>query len=62
VLLAIYSPDLVQQGDFGTLMAIRSLGSIYLVVVYREISGNDGFVITAYLSERIRGRTTLWSR
>ncbi len=56
------SPDLIQIGDFGGLMAIRKLNHLYFVVVYREISSEDGFVITAYLTERLKERTILWSR
>jgi hypothetical protein len=62
VLQAVSSPDLIQSGDSGALMAIRRLDTIYLVVIYREVTTTDGFVITAYLAERLRGRATLWSR
>ena len=62
VLEAVSSPDLVQQGDFGTLVAIRKQNNIHLVVIYREVSGSDGFIITAYLAERLRERTVIWTR
>lgn len=66
ILQTIRNPDLIQQGDSGELLAIRffettPLTSKYLVVVYREISSNDGFVLTAYLTRRPSSRgTVLW--
>ena len=60
VLAAIRSPDLVQQGDFGTLLAAKRLDDIYLVVVYRELSPWDGFVVTAYRTRRLRRRDVVW--
>lgn len=59
---AIRSPDLVQEGDFGALMAVKSCDGLYLVVIYRELGPDDGFVITAYLTNRLRGRETIWRR
>lgn len=51
----IASPDYVQAGDRGTLIAVKHyprtpLTEKHLVVVYREIGRNDGFVVTAYLT------------
>ena len=54
--------------DFGELLAIRPsaetpLGAKYVVVVYREISAEDGFILTAYLTRRPSSRReTLWKR
>ncbi|MCG6550974.1 MAG: hypothetical protein L7F77_01505 [Candidatus Magnetominusculus sp. LBB02] len=62
----IVSPDLIQNGDFGELIAIKyykntPLTSKYLVVVYKEIDHEDGFVITAYYTSRYSDRrTTIW--
>lgn len=66
VLETVTEPDLIQQGDYGELLAIRfysqtPLTSKYLVVVYREVNHNDGFILTAYLTSRPSGkRITLW--
>ena len=60
VLHTVNSPDIVQMGDFGTLMAIGMKGRHYLVVIYREVSHDDGFVITAYLTESLRRRVIVW--
>lgn len=68
VLETLTGPDLVQEGDFGELLAIRRytdtpLGEKFLVVVYREVSTEDGFIVTAYLTRRPSSRReTLWKR
>ena len=62
VLNAIASPDMIQKGDVGTLMAIRKSNDKYLVVVYKEISETDGFVITAYYTKILRRRMVVWKR
>lgn len=57
VLETIENPTLVIRGNKGTLKAARNLGkNNWLVVIYREISKKDGFVITAYfLDKRPKG-------
>lgn len=68
VLDTIWQPDLVQEGDFGEMLAIRfypdtPLTRKFLVVAYREIGPEDGFVLTAYLTRQpSTGRKTIWSR
>lgn len=65
---AVAEPDLVQRGDTGELLAVRlypetPLSEKHLVVPYREIHEMDGFVITAYLTNRPSGwRETVWRR
>ena len=61
-------PDMVQAGDVGTHLAIRwyattPLTAKFCVVVYRETSGDEGFVLTAYLTRRpSTTRSVLWKR
>ena len=57
VLDAVEKPDFVARGSHGALKAVRNMGKKrWMVVVYRESSKEDGFVITAYfLSKRPRG-------
>lgn len=68
VLEAVADPDLIQEGDSGELLAIRSyestpLTSKHLVVPYREASAEDGFILTAYLTSRpSTSRTVKWKR
>ncbi|MDT4896397.1 MAG: hypothetical protein QOH25_1474 [Acidobacteriota bacterium] len=68
VLETVQEPDMIQQGDFGELLAIRHyqqtpLTSKFMVVVYRELALEDGFVLTAYFTSRpsVR-RVTLWKQ
>ncbi len=54
VLEAVSEPVRVVAGTEGELLAIREMEpGKYLVAVYRE-TGDDGFVITAFLTRRIR--------
>jgi len=68
VVETVEKPDMIQQGDRGELLAIRRyretpLTEKYLVVPYREISRDDGFILTAYLASQLRtGRRIVWSR
>jgi hypothetical protein len=63
VLEAIRDPVRVVEGNTGELLAVRELElGKYMVVVYREEPG-DGFVITAFVTRRIRSlerRKQLW--
>ena len=63
VLEAIEGPEWVVRGNRGALKAVRSLGKRkWLVVLYREVSRTDGFVITAYLLDtRPKGKIA-WRR
>lgn len=68
VLETLAEPELIQQGDYDELLAIRfyagtPLTSKYLVVVYREIDPKDGFIVTAYFTSRPSSkRAILWKR
>jgi hypothetical protein len=68
VLETLAEPELIQQGDYGELLAIRfypetPLTSKYLVVVYREVDQRDGFILTAYFTSRPSSkRAILWKR
>ncbi len=61
-------PDMIQQGDAGELLAIRfyehtPLTSKFLVVVYREVSAGDGFILTAFFARRpSAAKVTIWTR
>lgn len=63
MLEAVSHPDRVLLGGDGELLAVRELeAGKYLVVVYREQS-DDGFIITAFLTRRVRSlekRRQLW--
>jgi hypothetical protein len=57
VLDTVERPDFIIRASHGALKATRNMGrKKWMVVVYRELSKRDGFVITAYLlSKRPKG-------
>ncbi len=61
VLDTVQKPDFIVRASHGALKAVRSMGKKrWFVVVYRESSQRDGFVITAYLlSKRPQGEV-IW--
>jgi hypothetical protein len=63
VVETVSHPDSILLGNDGELLAVREVeAGKHLVVVYREQS-NDGFIITAFLTRRIRSlkkRRQLW--
>lgn len=68
ILETVTEPDMIQEGDFGELLAVRfysttPLTSKFLIVAYRETGADDGFVLTAYLSSRPSAkRFMIWKR
>ncbi len=64
VLLALTEAEKVLEGAQGEKLAIRFVEpGKAIVVVYREVSDSDGFVITAFLTRRLQSldrRKTLW--
>ena len=68
LLETVVEPDAILEGDEGALMAVRwyadtPLTQKFLVVPYRELSSEDGFIVTAYLtSEPSPKRRILWKR
>ncbi len=63
VLEAIECPDLVMRGNNNSYKAVKSIGkNKWLIVIYKEISSKDGFVITAYfLNQKPKGNA-IWRR
>lgn len=63
VLDTVADPERILLGRAGERLAVRAVVSDkWIVVVYRELEG-DGFVITAFLTRRIRSldrRQQLW--
>ncbi len=63
VLQAVAEPERIVEGRAGELLALRELEKgKWLVVVYREL-GDDGFIITAFLTRRLRSfekRNQIW--
>ena len=61
ILDATERPAIIIRGNHGALKAARTLGKKkWLVVIYKELTKEDGFVITAYvLSSRPKGEV-IW--
>jgi hypothetical protein len=59
----VENPNIIVRGNSGSVKAAKNFGKKkWLVVVYREISRNDGFVITAYfLSSKPKGEI-IWQQ
>ena len=66
ILETVSLPDYIQEGDAETLIAVRRYEKTPLTtkdccVVYRELSGEDGFILTAYFSNKPAAwRNTVW--
>ena len=63
VLDAVEEPDFILRGYGGALIAVKGVARrTYLAVIYREVSRDDGFIITAYFTSRISRRSILWRK
>lgn len=63
ILDAIEHPTWVLRGYAGSLVAVLTLGrQKYLHVVYREISRDDGFVITAFVARKVNRGMIIWPK
>ena len=63
VLAAVADPDWVTKGYRGSLVAWKGFGrSGYLAVIYKELSRQDGFVITAFFTRMPKKRNKVWPR
>jgi hypothetical protein len=65
VLETVAAPDAVYEGSAEELVAVRRYERRYPVVPYRELSEEDGFVITAFFTTRVRQierRRLVWRR
>lgn len=61
VLAAVASPDWVTRGYRGSLVAWKGYGRRgYLVVVYKELGPDDGFIITAFFTRSGSKRKKVW--
>ena len=61
LLQAIEQPTVILRGYTGSLIAVKSLAKdTYLHVVYKEVTRDDGFVITAYVSRKYNRNQILW--
>ena len=68
ILETIESPELIYSGDNDAKIAIRNIQDRldkFVVVVYKELNVNDGFIITAYFSnnkQEFKKKNILWKQ
>ncbi len=63
VLAAVERPDWVTRGYGGALIAWKGYGrKRYLAVIYKELGAQDGFIITAFFTNKPSKRKKLWPR
>jgi hypothetical protein len=61
VLETVEKPDFVFRGNRRSLKATRNMGkNKWMVVVYREISRKDGFIMTAYFLNKKPKGEIIW--
>ena len=61
VLDAVEAPTCILRGYAGALVAVLSLSRRqYLHVVYREMGRDDGFIITAFISDSYNRGQVQW--
>ena len=55
VLDGVANPDAVFMGTSSELLASKAIGiEKHLIIVYKELDENDGFIITAFITSRIK--------
>lgn len=66
ILEVIEDPDIIYEGTNGEYIAVKEIeNGKYLVVIYREVNSEDGFVITAFLTKRkkqLNRRKIIWQK
>ena len=63
VLDAVERPTWILLGYAGALVAVRTLGrQRYLHVIYRELSREDGFIVTAFISRKVNRSAIIWPK
>jgi len=66
VLETVEEPEAIYEGKAGECIAVKEAErGKYIVVIYRELSKENGFVITAFLTRRrkqLERRRKIWER
>lgn len=65
VLNTVAQPDIILQGTQNELLAVKKIQEKWLIVVYKEITEKDGFIITAFITSRIQyllHKKILWKK
>lgn len=67
VMNIISNPDFILQGSKGELLAVKETSSnkAWIVVPYKEVSQEDGFILTAYFTSDLfwlRKKEIVWNK
>ncbi len=65
MLETIENPDEIIEGGKDELIVAKEFKGKYLIVIYKETSKEDGFVITAFISsdiKRIEKKGVIWKK
>jgi hypothetical protein len=63
VLGLIESPDWITRGYRGSLVAWKGFGRRgFLAVIYKEVTSEDGFIITAFFTRKPKKRGKVWPK
>lgn len=63
---AVENPDTILEGIEHELISIKRFKSRFIVVIYKEVTKDDGFIITAFLTSNIdkikKKRMVIWKK
>ena len=63
---AINDPELIIQGEKDELIAAKKFKKKHVVIIYREITKEDGFIITSFMTSNIsklkKNRRIIWKK
>ncbi len=65
VLECVEEPETIYEGRAGECIAIELENGKYIVVIYKEVRENDGFIITAFLTSKkkqLERRRRIWPK
>lgn len=63
VLTTVENPDFILRGYKNSLVAIRGVAkNHYLNVIYKQLTDDDGFIITAYFTRKVDRKKAIWTR
>lgn len=66
VLDAINNPELIIKGEKDELIAIKRFKNKSIIVIYREVTKEDGFVITSFITSDMgklkKNRKIVWKK
>lgn len=66
VLDCIEDPEIIVEGEKNELISTKRFNNKDVVVIYKEVSSDDGFIITAFITSEVervlKGRKITWKK